>query len=103
MTQAYLIAKEKSMKASAQGKHHVDKRARNSVLKPGDQILIRNMSPHVGPSKLRAYWETYTYEVVKFQDDDSPVYTIKPRDKTGRLRTVYRNLQLPCPELLPEE
>eukprot|EP00794_Sanderia_malayensis_P004193 gene4193-4752_t len=103
MKQAYLIAKEKSTKAALQGKHQADKRIRSSVLKPGDQVLIRNMSPHVGPGKLRAYWEQDIYEVVKRQNEDSPVYTIKPRDKPGRLRTVHRNLLLPCPELISDE
>ena len=103
MKQAYLVAKEKSTKACAQGKHQADKRARSSVLKAGDQVLIRNMSPHVGPGKLRAYWEQDIYEVVKRQNEDSPVYTIKPRDKVGRLRTVHRNLLLPCPDLQPDE
>eukprot|EP00794_Sanderia_malayensis_P013052 gene13052-14396_t len=103
MKQAYLIAKEKSTKAALQGKHQADKRIRSSVLKPGDQVLIRNMSPHVGPGKLRAYWEQDIYEVVKRQNEDSPVYTIKPRDKPGRLRTVHRNLFLPCPELKSDE
>ena len=61
------------------------------------------MSPHVGPGKLRVYWKQDVYEVVKRQGEHSPVYTIKPRDKVGRLRTVHRNLLLPCPELQPEE
>ena len=103
MKQAYLVAKEKSTKACAQGKHQADKRARSSVLKARDQVLIRNMSPHVGPGKLRAYWEQDIYEVVKRQNEDSPVYTIKPRDKVGRLRTVHRNLLLTCPDLQPDE
>ena len=73
MKQAYLVAKEKSTKACAQGKHQADKRARSSVLKAGDQVLIRNMSPHVGPGKLRTYWEQDIYEIVKRQNEDSPV------------------------------
>ena len=83
MKQAYLVAKEKSTKACAKGKRQADKRARSSVLKPGDQVLIRNMSPHAGPGKLRAYWEQDIYEIVKRQGEDSPVYTMKPRDKVG--------------------
>ena len=67
MKQAYLVAIEKSTKACAQGRHQADKRARSSILKARDQVLIRNMSPPVGPGKLRAYWEQDIYEVVKRQ------------------------------------
>ena len=102
MKQAYLVAKEKSTRACAQGKHQADKRARSSVLKE-PEVLRRNMSPHIGPGKLRAYWEQDIYEVVKRQNEDSPVYTIKPRDKVGRLRTLHRNLLLSCPDLQPDE
>ena len=41
MKQSYLIAKEKSTKSSAQGKHQADKRAISSVLKPGNHVTTR--------------------------------------------------------------
>ena len=103
MKQAYEIAKEKETKSKLQGKHQFDKKIRSSVLQPGDRVLIRNLTPREGPSKLRSYWENVIYEVVKRQSEESPVYTIKPCGKEGRLRTVHRNLLLPCPDLHLDE
>ena len=103
MNQAYSIAKETSAKAAMQGKQQADKKVRSSVLQPGDQVLVKNMPPHKGPSKLRAYWEQGICEVAKRHGEDSQVYTIKPRDKVGRLRTINRNLLLPCPEIQTEK
>ena len=103
MNQAYSIAKEISAKAAMQGKQQADKKSQKLCTAPGDQVLVKNMSPNKGPSKLRAYWEQDIYKVAKRHGEDSPVYTIKPRDKVGRLRTILRNLLLPGPEIQTEK
>lgn len=52
-----------------------------------------------GKHKLADKWETDIHVVVK-QAGGLPVYTIRPETKEGPLRTVHRDLLLPCGFLL---
>lgn len=49
--------------------------------------------------KLADKWESDIYVVVK-QAGDLPVYTLRPENKDGPLRTLHRDLLLPCGSLL---
>ena len=57
--------------------------------------LVRNMTEHGGPGKLRSYWEQEIY-VVTQKRKDMPVYEVKPETGNGRSRVLHRNLLLPC-------
>lgn len=57
MKEAYDIASKTIKKTTARGKINYDQKRQSSVLFPGDRVLVRNMSEHGGPGKLRSYWE----------------------------------------------
>ena len=63
MNQEREIATQKASKARTQGKFYYDQKVRGSVLKPGDRVLLRNLSQRGGPGKLRAYWENDVYVI----------------------------------------
>jgi transposase InsO family protein len=104
MEEAYRIAQQSANKASAKSKVLHDRGLSSTVLEPGDRVLVRNMSERGGPGKLRSHWEQAVHIVVKRMSDDSPVYQVRPEEGGGRgLRTLHRNLLLPCDSLpLPE-
>ena len=62
--------------------------------------MIKNLSEHGGPGKLRSYWEDKVHVVVHKKSPDSPVYQLKPENGTGPIRTLHCNLLFPCGALL---
>ncbi|XP_020896803.1 uncharacterized protein LOC110235668 [Exaiptasia diaphana] len=88
---AYNLARKGADKSSSQNKKRYDVRARDIALKPGDRVLVRNLSVR-GKHKLSDRWEETVHLVVK-RNGDLPVYVIQP-ELGGKLRTIHRNLLL---------
>jgi hypothetical protein len=99
MSEEYKIANEKSSQSRAKGKKLYDRRIRSSEFRPGDRVLVRNMSKRDNPCKLRSHWEDKIHVVVTRRGEDSPVYTVKPESSDGPSRTLHRNMLLPCSSL----
>jgi len=99
MEEAYSLARESIQKSQEKGKRNYDKHFRSTILKPGDRVLVRNLSERGGPGKLRSFWEDKVHVVVRRMGDDSPVYEVKPEAGQGRTRVLHRNLLLQCDEL----
>lgn len=102
MQEAYTLASKSARQAANKGKKQSNKRVRSTVLSPGDRVLVRNLTPRGGPGKLRAFWEDEIHVVVARKNPESPVYDIKPESGRGKIRTLHRNLLLPC-DYLPSE
>ena len=91
---AYKTAASEVEKASKRHKARYDLRVRNSVLKPGDRVLVKNVSLR-DKHKLANKWERCPYIVQSQPDNSIPVYTLKREFGQGTKRTVHRNLLLP--------
>lgn len=102
MQEAYNLASKSAQQAAKKGKRQSDKRVRPTVLSAGDRVLVRNLSPRGGPGKLRAFWEDEIHVVVSRKGPESPVYEITSESGGGKIRTLHRNLLLPCDYLPPE-
>lgn len=70
-----------------------DKNIVISTLEVGDHVLEKNCLK--GTHKLADKWEPDVYMVTK-KADDLPVYMVKPEKRNGPLRTLHRDLLLPC-------
>lgn len=100
LEESFRIAAEHSKKMAEQNKNRYDKHVTASQLKEGDRVLVRNLRIR-GKHKLADKWEETIYVVVS-QAGDLPVYTVCPENKSGPVRTLHRDLLLPC-SLLPSE
>ena len=103
MKEAYALAMKNSSKSAADCKRQYDRKVRFSILKPGDRVLVRNLSERGGPGKLRSFcnWKQQIHIVVK-QNGDLPVYEVRPEGQAGKSRVLHRNALMPC-DFLPSE
>ena len=100
MSEAYKIAAKNAEQRKAKDRERRNSRATLGTLKPGDRVLMRNLSQRGGPGKLRAYWEPDVHVVVEVKGDTGLVYGIRSeKDKSGKVRVVHRNHLLPCSSL----
>ncbi|CAC5391254.1 unnamed protein product [Mytilus coruscus] len=104
---AYKTAAKVAEKASRRHKTRYDLKVRNSVLKKGDRVLLKNI--HIkGRQKLANRWNREPFIVVSKPDINIPVYVVKPEygKSKSKTKTVHRNLllaiySLPTEELVP--
>ncbi len=94
LKESYEVASQNARKVAEKNKMRYDKHVTNSCLEFGDCVLVRNVRIR-GKHKLADRWESEIYIVVK-QSADLPVYTVRPETKDGQLRTLHRDLLLPC-------
>lgn len=100
LQESYQIAKENSQKVAARNKRRFDKAVRESTLEEGDQVLVRNMRLR-NKHKLADKWESTMYKVLE-RMGDLPVYKVQPLSGDGPVRTLHRDLLLPCGDLTEE-
>ena len=79
MQEAYALANECSVKLLAKGRDYHDRKATFTGLKPGDRILVRNLTPRGSPAKLRLFWEDKVHIVIGRKGDNSPVYDVQKK------------------------
>ena len=98
---AYKTAAAEAQKASERSKTRYDLRVRESILQPGDRVLVRNVALK-GKSKLADKWEKETYVVISQPSRDIPVYKVRKEFVKGHVRTLHRNLLLPYMAIPPK-
>ncbi len=94
LKESYLLASRGMSKSAERNKARFDKSVTHCSLEIGDRVLVRNVRLR-GKHKLADKWESEVYVVVN-QAADLPVYTVRPERKDGPLRTLHRDLLLPC-------
>nr|XP_055059066.1 uncharacterized protein LOC129442817 [Misgurnus anguillicaudatus]XP_055059067.1 uncharacterized protein LOC129442817 [Misgurnus anguillicaudatus] len=94
LQESYKVAVEHSKKTALRNKERYDLKVRESTLRVGDRVLVKNVGIR-GKHKLADKWSNTVYQVVK-QINDSPVYVVKPFSANGPERTLHRDLLLPC-------
>ncbi|KAG1925345.1 interleukin-1 receptor accessory protein-like 1-A [Pimephales promelas] len=102
--ESYRVASENASKVAIRNKRRFDERVVASSLEIGDRVLVRNVKLR-GKHKLADKWEKEVYIVIE-KAVDLPVYTVQSEGKDGPLRTLHRDLLLPCGYLrenTPEE
>ncbi|KAK9980488.1 hypothetical protein ABG768_000093 [Culter alburnus] len=101
LRESYEIAKKNAAKLAERNKRRFDERVVASTLEEGDRVLVRNVRLR-GKHKLADKWEQGVQVVVK-RAGDLPVYTVRPVGQSGPLRTLHRDLLLPCGFLQPDQ
>jgi len=95
LASSYEKAKEAAQKAAGKNKRAYDTKAHATALKPGDYVLLRNVTLR-GRQKLADKWEDVPYLVVRQPNADIPVFEIRKAVPHARkTRVVHRNLLLP--------
>ncbi|XP_043090123.1 uncharacterized protein LOC122340940 [Puntigrus tetrazona] len=94
LEESYRVASENASKVAGRNKKRFDERVVASFLEVGDRVLVRNVKLR-GKHKLADKWDKEVYIVVK-KAVDLPVYTVQPEGRDGPLRTLHRDLLLPC-------
>ncbi len=94
LEESYSLASHRALKSAERNKIRFDKLVTNSSLEVNDRVLVRNVRLR-GKHKLADKWESEVYVVVK-RAGDLPVYTVRPETRDGPLRTLHRDLLLPC-------
>ncbi|KAL0150798.1 hypothetical protein M9458_053880, partial [Cirrhinus mrigala] len=94
LQESYRLAIEQSHRTAKRNKQRYDSKVRESILEPGDKVLVRNVGIR-GKHKIADKWSKMVYRIVK-QIDNSPVYVVAPVESEGPERTLHRDLLLPC-------
>ena len=93
MSYAYEVAGVAARKAAEKSKKRYDISVRDSILHPGDRVLVRNVA-FKGKHKLADKWEEDVYIVLEQPNSEIPVYVVRRENGEGSNRTLHRNMLL---------
>uniref|UniRef100_A0A3B3I0W1 Gypsy retrotransposon integrase-like protein 1 n=1 Tax=Oryzias latipes TaxID=8090 RepID=A0A3B3I0W1_ORYLA len=88
------LAIENAAKIMQRNKTRFDQHVVTADLDIGERVLVRNVRQR-GKHKLADKWESTVYIVVR-RAENLPVYTVRPENQPKPLRTLHRDLLLPC-------
>lgn len=92
---AYKTAEKESRRQSRRHKTRYDRRVRDVKVEVGDRVLVKNVGLR-GRHKLADRWDKEVYIVVSQPEPSIPVFRVKKEHGRGPVRTLHRNLLLPC-------
>lgn len=98
---SYNLAQQNVKQSQERQKDFYDRKVRGATLKTGDRILVKIVS-FTGKHKIADKWESEPYLVLSQPNPDIPVYRVQREDKSGKVRTLHRNLLLPLNFIPPE-
>ena len=90
---AFRKAEEEANKSAAVHKQRYDAKARTSVLKPGNLVLVKNVGLR-GKHKIGDRWEHDPYAVIDPPDDDILVYEVRPQNTRSRKTKLLYQISL---------
>ena len=99
---AHDLARKNLDQQAVRAKELYDKRAVAASLQPGDTVLVKK-TVSTGREKLADRWMDDTHIVLSQPNPDVAVYKVKSLQKSGKIRTLHRNLLLPVPNEDSEE
>ena len=94
MNFAYKTAAREAKKRAHRSKDMYDTKVRESVVRPGDIVLIRNVGLK-DKHKLADRWNRQPYVVIAQPNKDIPVFAVKKEHGKGKAKLLHRNLLLP--------
>ena len=92
---AYQRATQEANRNKKRSKSRFDSKVVEVTLAKGDRVLVRNVSLR-GKCKLADKWSEDVYIVKDQPDSELPVYVVYPENNPKKLRTLHRDLLLPC-------
>ena len=75
-------------------KKYYDEKVRQTVLEPGDRVLVRNVGLK-GCHKIADRWQRHPYIVVSQLVPDIPIYRVKKEHSNPPAKLLHRNMLLP--------
>jgi transposase InsO family protein len=94
LEEAYKIASREGERAADRHKGIYDRKVRGSTVEVGDRVLVRKVG-FTSKHKLANHWEDEVYEVIEQPDRNIPVFVVKAEGRSGKTRTLHRNMLLP--------
>ena len=94
LADAYQNASEEARLKGKKYKRYYDQGVRNSVLEPGDRVLVKKVG-FKGKHKLADIWDSTPYIVQSQPMPDIPVYMVQKEHSTNKPKPLHRNMLLP--------
>ena len=100
--QAYEIANKPSMQRKSKDVERQNaKRLRASILLPGEQVLVQNMSKRGETEKFRSFWKDKVHIVLETYGENPVLYRVQAEnDLNSRKRNLHRDMLQSCDDLL---
>jgi hypothetical protein len=94
------MAQQNIKVSKSKQKKNYNRKVRGAILNNGDRVLVKIVA-YDGKHKITDRWKSEPYIILSQPNKDISVYNVQREDKSGRTRTLHRNLLLLI-SLIPE-